>query len=228
MSSKARSIRRSHRLRRRYRCSLVGACVFRNQEGATRSEKVVRCGEYTRKSSEKGLEQSFNSLHAQRDHCGSAVSSGWGKLHADSCSKEGTTIRLLHSSCTLSYPPSAGSRHRGGCTEAATQVSNRPWLHQQAVSAPRSSKAALGDGSSTTSSGALEGRIWTKFCSPSKARYEGGDLRREFVGRDQQGESLGRVAGWLEDGYDSPGSHHSERGLDDQTPRERTQVAAAW
>ena len=28
-----------------------------------------RCAIYTRKSSEKGLEQNFNSLHAQREAC---------------------------------------------------------------------------------------------------------------------------------------------------------------
>ena len=31
--------------------------------------KVVRCAVYTRKSSEEGLDQSFNSLHAQREAC---------------------------------------------------------------------------------------------------------------------------------------------------------------
>jgi hypothetical protein len=29
----------------------------------------IRCAIYTRKSSEEGLEQSFNSLHAQREAC---------------------------------------------------------------------------------------------------------------------------------------------------------------
>ena len=31
--------------------------------------KTLRCAVYTRKSSEEGLEQSFNSLHAQRKAC---------------------------------------------------------------------------------------------------------------------------------------------------------------
>ena len=31
--------------------------------------KIRRCAVYTRKSSEEGLEQEFNSLHAQRDAC---------------------------------------------------------------------------------------------------------------------------------------------------------------
>ena len=41
----------------------------------------VRCAVYTRKSSEEGLEQSFNSLHAQREACEAYIRSqrheGW-------------------------------------------------------------------------------------------------------------------------------------------------------
>ena len=44
----------------------------------------VRCAIYTRKSSEEGLEQDFNSLHAQRDACAAYVrsqaSEGWSLL----------------------------------------------------------------------------------------------------------------------------------------------------
>lgn len=43
--------------------------------------KKVRCAIYTRKSSEEGLEQDFNSLHAQREACAayilSQASEGW-------------------------------------------------------------------------------------------------------------------------------------------------------
>ena len=46
----------------------------------------LRCAVYTRKSSEEGLEQSFNSLHAQRDACEAFVASqlheGWRLLPA--------------------------------------------------------------------------------------------------------------------------------------------------
>src|SRR5277367_3380738 len=42
---------------------------------------VRRCAVYTRKSSEEGLEQSFNSLHAQREACEAYIKSqaheGW-------------------------------------------------------------------------------------------------------------------------------------------------------
>jgi site-specific DNA recombinase len=38
-----------------------------------------RCAIYTRKSSEEGLEQDFNSLHAQREACGSYIKSQQGE-----------------------------------------------------------------------------------------------------------------------------------------------------
>jgi site-specific DNA recombinase len=46
--------------------------------------RVIRCAIYTRKSSEEGLEQDFNSLHAQREPCEVYVTSqrheGWNAL----------------------------------------------------------------------------------------------------------------------------------------------------
>ncbi|MGE3693230.1 MAG: recombinase family protein [Novosphingobium sp.] len=49
--------------------------------------KPVRCAIYTRKSSEDGLEQDFNSLHAQREACAayilSQASEGWTQLAED-------------------------------------------------------------------------------------------------------------------------------------------------
>ena len=38
----------------------------------------LRCAIYTRKSSEEGLEQNFNSLHAQREACEAYVLSQTG------------------------------------------------------------------------------------------------------------------------------------------------------
>jgi DNA invertase Pin-like site-specific DNA recombinase len=53
--------------------------------GARRSARV-RCAVYTRKSSEEGLEQEFNSLQAQREACEAFISSqrheGWVCLPA--------------------------------------------------------------------------------------------------------------------------------------------------
>lgn len=48
------------------------------------TKKVLRCAIYTRKSSEEGLDQEFNSLHAQREACEAYVKSqvgeGWSAL----------------------------------------------------------------------------------------------------------------------------------------------------
>src|SRR3954471_9130421 len=52
------------------------------RERANRQE--LRCAIYTRKSSEEGLEQDFNSLHAQREACQDYIKSqrheGWKPL----------------------------------------------------------------------------------------------------------------------------------------------------
>ncbi len=50
----------------------------------TVQKKTVRCAIYTRKSSEEGLEQDFNSLHAQREACENYIKSqkheGWNVI----------------------------------------------------------------------------------------------------------------------------------------------------
>jgi len=56
----------------------------RNRAGSGARAGAVRCAIYTRKSSEEGLEQDFNSLHAQREACEAYVASqrheGWTVL----------------------------------------------------------------------------------------------------------------------------------------------------
>ena len=51
---------------------------------AARSRHLLRCAIYTRKSSEEGLEQEFNSLQAQREACEAFIRSqrheGWSCL----------------------------------------------------------------------------------------------------------------------------------------------------
>ena len=53
------------------------------------TKTILRCAIYTRKSSEEGLNQDFNSLHAQREACTSYIESqkheGWRivKTHYD-------------------------------------------------------------------------------------------------------------------------------------------------
>ena len=60
---------------------MVGPPILWDKEDAVTTPNPVRCAVYTRKSSEEGLEQSFNSLQAQREACESYVLSqkheGW-------------------------------------------------------------------------------------------------------------------------------------------------------
>src|SRR6202045_2576481 len=52
-----------------------------NEASKIRRARALRCAVYTRKSSEEGLEQAFNSLHAQREACEAYIQSqrheGW-------------------------------------------------------------------------------------------------------------------------------------------------------
>jgi len=62
----------------------AGSASDRNRAGSGARAGAVRCAIYTRKSSEEGLEQDFNSLHAQREACEAYVASqrheGWTVL----------------------------------------------------------------------------------------------------------------------------------------------------
>ena len=55
--------------------------MTRSTSRGTRQNARVRCAIYTRKSSEEGLEQEFNSLQAQREACEAFINSqrheGW-------------------------------------------------------------------------------------------------------------------------------------------------------
>ena len=89
--------------------------------------RALRCAIYTRKSSEEGLEQSFNSLDAQREACESFVKSqrheGWQMLpaHYDDGGYSGGTMdrpglqKLAREFETKSLP-----RKRKACGWAAT------------------------------------------------------------------------------------------------------------
>src|SRR5690242_10369557 len=60
---------------------------MRSSGGGAREKERVRCAIYTRKSSEEGLEQEFNSLQAQREACEAFIASqrqeGWVCLPKD-------------------------------------------------------------------------------------------------------------------------------------------------
>src|SRR2546428_12512883 len=69
-----------------------------NDAGTIRRGRPLRCAIYTRKSSEEGLEQAFNSLHAQREACEAYIRSqrheGWVCLaqHYDDGGLSGATM----------------------------------------------------------------------------------------------------------------------------------------
>jgi hypothetical protein len=44
-----------------------------SQKASRRPSKKLRCAIYTRKSSEEGLDQAFNSLDAQREACAAFI-----------------------------------------------------------------------------------------------------------------------------------------------------------
>src|ERR1700730_4431545 len=59
----------------------MGGAMGESDKTPRRSAKKARCAIYTRKSSEEGLEQAFNSLDAQREACAAFILSqkheGW-------------------------------------------------------------------------------------------------------------------------------------------------------
>lgn len=68
----------------RYALERLGVLRAEKPQGADMTKPIVRklrCSVYTRKSSEEGLEQEFNSLHAQREACEAYITSqrsaGW-------------------------------------------------------------------------------------------------------------------------------------------------------
>ena len=67
------------------------------EKGGGRAKRL-RCAIYTRKSSDEGLEQEFNSLHAQREACEAFIESqrheGWHVLstHYDDGGFSGGTL----------------------------------------------------------------------------------------------------------------------------------------
>ena len=72
--------------RAHHRCALVRSSVLRHEVsiGGARMNRALRCAIYTRKSSEEGLDQAFNSLDAQREACAAYIESqrheGWTLL----------------------------------------------------------------------------------------------------------------------------------------------------
>jgi len=66
------------------RVQAAETAMAESEKSSRRSAKRLRCAIYTRKSSEEGLEQAFNSLDAQREACAAFILSqkheGWTAL----------------------------------------------------------------------------------------------------------------------------------------------------
>ena len=87
--------------------------------------KARRCAIYTRKSSEEGLEQDFNSLHAQREareaFIKSQTSEGWKLIktaYDDGGLSGGTMERPA--------PPAAARRYQRGSCRYRSRLQGRP------------------------------------------------------------------------------------------------------
>src|SRR6187200_1070459 len=69
---------------RRHHARSMETTMAESDKALRRSARKMRCAVYTRKSSEEGLEQAFNSLEAQREACAAFVVSqkheGWTAL----------------------------------------------------------------------------------------------------------------------------------------------------
>src|SRR5208337_4881801 len=70
---------RSPELNGRVRCSSASSARKRRAAMERAKPRTRRCAIYTRKSSEEGLEQDFNSLHAQREACEAFIKSQTGE-----------------------------------------------------------------------------------------------------------------------------------------------------
>ncbi len=86
----------------------------------------IRCAIYTRKSSEEGLEQEFNSLHAQREACAAYVASqkaeGWVLL-AEEYDDGGLSGGTLERPAMQRFAP---QMQRSICTMSS--VERRMWV----------------------------------------------------------------------------------------------------
>ena len=88
------------------------------------SGAIVRCAIYTRKSSEEGLEQEFNSLDAQREACEAYIRSqrhaGW--------------IAVPDSTTTAAFRAARWSGQLfSGCSPTSRQARSRSWSSTRSI-----------------------------------------------------------------------------------------------
>ncbi len=109
-----------------HRRSVVGAAVLRPEEvSLTMGKPRIRCAIYTRKSSDEGLDQGFNSLDAQFEACVAYIASqrheGW------------VACRARYDDGGISGGVRLRSPLRSSSWPISTQVSCRWWLFKKSA-----------------------------------------------------------------------------------------------
>jgi hypothetical protein len=116
------------------------------------TSKLRRCAIYTRKSSEEGLEQDFNSLHAQREACEAFIHSqageGWRliKTHYDDGVLSGATMerpalqRLLSDVRQRSVDPRSRRVNMSPNTTSAELSDSGCWRPRSSSRSPKGAR----------------------------------------------------------------------------------------
>ena len=142
--------------------------------GSTRRHARVHCAIYTRKSSEEGLEQEFNSLQAQREACEAFINSqrheGWVCLRA-ACDAD-------QSSCCS---------RRAGLTRPSSAATRFPLRRLP------SAKASARPDSLVLSASAISRRISPTRFSMAAARSDRREVARAFASAARLARSADRA-----------------------------------
>jgi hypothetical protein len=143
-----------------------------------RSAKKARCAIYTRKSSEEGLEQAFNSLDAQREACAAFILSqkheGWTVLPAlydDGGFSGGTMERPRR-------PPRGDARHPAKKQRKRHYRHDRAWARLRPAGPRRTARLQPSDSMysdrrrSAASVRSVAGRRVSAACGATRIRFD--------------------------------------------------------
>ena len=91
-----------------------GSSIGKSSKVTQDERRVLRCAIYTRKSTEEGLEQDFNSLDAQREACEAYIKSqaheGWRLVQPTTTTVGSPAARWIGRRCKRSSSISAGHK----------------------------------------------------------------------------------------------------------------------
>ena len=141
------------------------------------AKATIRCAVYTRKSTEEGLEQAFNTLDAQRDACEAYIASqraeGWVLVHVLMSSPDAARRRVIPA-LLMAYRASEDGwvpmdAILIGLDTAALDADWRAWVADQHVDDPLAELARLfGQALRTTD---LVAPDWIKECYSWERRH---------------------------------------------------------